>query len=85
MCTVLTKTNAIHTLSLFHEAINFVHLCHRSLRPALLPDDRLHFVTERLDVLGIGCQVVERLSKTLKKSLLVLVPDTHVQPTFEDV
>ena len=69
ICTIpiLTKTRTVHTLRLFHEAVDFVHLFHRSLRPALLLDDQLHFVTKSPDVLRIGRQVVKCLSETLKK------------------
>lgn len=85
-CVILTETDSVHTLSLFHEAVNFVHLCHRGLRPAFLLDDWLHLVTKFLDILRIGCQVVERLSKTLKKIVVRLCFVTLVaQPTFEDV
>ena len=84
---ILTKTKTMHTLSLFHEAVNFVHLCHRGLRPALLLDNRLHFVTKSLDVLRIGRQVVKCLSETLKQIAVraTSYPDTPVQRTFEDV
>lgn len=64
---ILTNTQSMHTLSLFHETVNFVHLGYRGLRPALLLDNRFHFLTKIFDVLRIGCQVVERMSKSLEK------------------
>ena len=42
-----TCVDPVEPLGLAHEAVQFVHLAHCGLRPALTPEDRLDFCAQR--------------------------------------
>ena len=54
-----------HTLNLFQKTVNLIHLHQCNFGPSLLLDDRLHFLSKRLDVLRMSCKVDKYLSEAL--------------------
>lgn len=68
-----TGTQAGHSLDLLNEAIHLVHLVDCGLRPAILLHDLLGLFSEWLDVLRIGCEMVQDLREGLCKRMTLTV------------
>jgi hypothetical protein len=61
----ITSVYPFDALALLQEAIDLPHLAHCNLRPSVLLNDTLNFLTKRLDVLRVRCKAIERLSEQL--------------------
>ena len=61
----LTKTHAIVPMGLLEKAVKLPHVRECRLCPSFVGNDSLNFLTEGYDVLGMGCEIEQRMCQAL--------------------